>query len=79
MHVFIEFGVYISCCDLQNEKCALLEDMDMMTGKLRDAKCQLDQKAYEYSRAEVQYQSAARTLEDNISILTADLHNSCER
>jgi chromosome segregation ATPase len=53
--------------------------MDMVTGKLRDAECQLDQKANEYSQAKVQYQSAARALEDKLSILTADLHNSCER
>jgi chromosome segregation ATPase len=66
-------------CDMKSEKCTLLEDMDMVTGKLRDAECQLDQKANEYSQAKVQYQSAARALEDKLSILTADLHNSCER
>lgn len=64
---------------VQVEKCALLENVNELTHKLRDTESQLGQKALEYSQAEAQYQSTVRDLEDNRSLLTADLHNSCER
>ncbi|XP_062515203.1 uncharacterized protein LOC134190726 isoform X2 [Corticium candelabrum] len=65
--------------DYEVGNAEMTEKITALTTQLRDAETEISRKSCEYTQAQAQYQAAARVLEDNIALRTADLHNSRER
>ena len=79
-YVYMDFyNVAFNTVTLQVGNAEMTEKITALTTQLRDAETEISRKSCEYTQAQAQYQAAARVLEDNIALRTADLHNSRER